>query len=141
MSQAKRRWSEGTTLEEASKLAGGRRAYNRWRQCVALERQIAVLERIEAKGWVYGLQAQLARDLKVSEATISRDIQAIWRDGEIDQCPACGQMVFQHPRAWQDREAHLVEAVCSWDPKLRGRHEEILAGLAECRALATQKKV
>jgi hypothetical protein len=71
-------WSAPTSWDDVCRRAGGRRRYNAarrerkmWRRTEILIRTVGVDRRL------YGLQAQLARVLGVSPATISRDFAAI----------------------------------------------------------------
>lgn len=66
------------TFEQVCKRAGGRRRYNRQRQVAAEQRRAQVREllaRYGRKG--RGTQARIARELGVSEATVSRDVRDI----------------------------------------------------------------
>jgi hypothetical protein len=65
------------TLEQAHRRAGGRRRYNFQREMAARarrERVCALLAKYGSK--IRGVQARIARELGVSEATISRDVRA-----------------------------------------------------------------
>lgn len=84
-------WSAYTSAEEAHARAGGRRRYN------ALRRHQAELRRAEllrlaatAGGFHRGFQAAAARQLGVSEATISSDMRGILKGGKPQWCPYCG---------------------------------------------------
>lgn len=59
--------------------ASGRRAYNAWRHDMAMFRRIQVAKLLGQYGFVRGAQRRIARQLGVSEATISRDTWAILR--------------------------------------------------------------
>jgi hypothetical protein len=48
-----------------------------------------------AWGWTYGVQAQIARVLHCSEATISRDVAKLMP--LMEECPTCHQL---RPREW-----------------------------------------
>jgi DNA-binding CsgD family transcriptional regulator len=66
------------SAEEAYRRAGGRRRYHARRKRDAEERRARVAELIIQWGWVQGTQARIARELGVSEATISRDMRRIY---------------------------------------------------------------
>ncbi|MGH7169064.1 MAG: helix-turn-helix domain-containing protein [Gemmataceae bacterium] len=87
-------WSAPTTPDEVARRAGGRKHYNTWRRWLAFRRRyLEVSRRLFAKGALKrGYQERLARELGVSRATISRDVQYLKRQGHYD-CPACGAMV------------------------------------------------
>jgi DNA invertase Pin-like site-specific DNA recombinase len=94
-------WSATTTPDEVARRAGGRKHYNTWRKWLAFRRRyVEVARRLFAQGaWTRGVQARLARELGVSRATISRDVQYLKRQGHYS-CPACGAMV-QPPKPQQ----------------------------------------
>lgn len=73
--------------EEAARRAAGRRRYNSIRSLEKDLRRRDVLSYIEAHGLGYGVQARIARELGVSEATISRDVAALLYD--VHPCPTC----------------------------------------------------
>jgi hypothetical protein len=83
-------WTTPTTSDEAARRAGGRRRYNRWRRFMVLRRQAVVMRLLSCKGGFFrrGIQAELARALRVSRATICRDIKYLLRLGW--PCPHCG---------------------------------------------------
>ena len=66
------------SAEEAYRRAGGRRRYHARRRREAEERRARVAELVMQWGWVQGTQARIARELGVSEATISRDMRKIY---------------------------------------------------------------
>jgi hypothetical protein len=66
------------SAEEAYRRAGGRRRYHARRRREAEERRARVAELVMRWGWVQGTQARTARELGVSEATISRDMRRIY---------------------------------------------------------------
>ena len=85
---------------EAAARAGGRRKYNALRRDRAEFRRIEVADRLVTYGWTYGVQARIAEELGVSDATISRDLKAIF-PGAIE-CPAC---TVRHPmERWKELE-------------------------------------
>jgi len=81
------------------RLIGGRNAYNVRRQVKALARRrelAELLARWPDDGRRRGGQAEMARRLGVSEATISRDVAFLRRQANaIRRCPVCGSLV--HP--------------------------------------------
>src|ERR1035438_3210769 len=84
-------WNAHTSLDVVSRRAGGRNRYNADRRIRAAIRRLHVAESLRYSS-VYdrGTQAALARELKVSEATISRDVQAIF--GNDTLCRCCGRL-------------------------------------------------
>jgi DNA-binding NarL/FixJ family response regulator len=70
------------SAEEAYRRAGGRRRYHAQRKREAEERRARVAELVMQWGWVQGTQARIARELGVSEATISRDMRRIYAGPE-----------------------------------------------------------
>jgi len=67
---------------EAYRRAGGRRRYHARRRREAEGRRARVAELVIRWGWVQGTQARIARELGVSEATISRDMRKIYAGPE-----------------------------------------------------------
>ena len=67
---------------EAYRRAGGRRRYHARRRREAEERRARVAELVMQWGWVQGTQARIAREVGVSEATISRDMRRIYAGPE-----------------------------------------------------------
>jgi hypothetical protein len=93
-------WSAPTTAEEVARRAGGRRRYNTWRQHLAFFRRMEVARRLCAQGAVQrGVQARIAREMRVSRATISRDVRYLRRLGHY-YCPTCGAMVKPPEPCW-----------------------------------------
>ena len=85
---------------EAAARAGGRRKYNALRRDRAEFRRIEVADRLVTYGWTYGVQARIAEELGVSDATITRDLKAIFRLSI--ECPTC---TVRHPiERWKDLE-------------------------------------
>ncbi len=71
-------WAAPTTDMEVQHRAGGRARYNSWRRFKAEHRRQALAALLLAEvGARHGLQAELARRLGVSEATISRDLRLL----------------------------------------------------------------
>ena len=96
-------WSEWVSDGEAAARAGGRRRYNEVRRVRAQYRRIQVAERLLSYGWTYGAQARIAEELGVSDATISRDLKAIFPRAIL--CPVCG---CRHPlERWKELERQV----------------------------------
>jgi len=85
-------WSTPVSSTEAYRRAGGRRHYNAIRQFQAEWRRSQVAKLLLEQGDKYGVQADLARKLGVSEATVSRDIAALKANSA--PCPCCGRWRF-----------------------------------------------
>lgn len=74
------------TASEICRRASGRRAYNARRSLERERRLVRVTELLLRMGGAhriggrYGVQAQIARLLGVSESTISRDLQALQKE-------------------------------------------------------------
>jgi DNA-binding NarL/FixJ family response regulator len=88
-------WSQPTSWAEVKRRAVGRYKYNAVRQVRAALRRRNVLQLLGERGWTYGSQAAIARQLGVSEATISRDLARILP--LMQECAACGGLA---PREW-----------------------------------------
>lgn len=84
-------WVAPVTDIEAFRRAGGRRAYNALRRIDVEIRRIDVMRLLRSYGFRHGVQARIARELAVSEATISRDIAAL-RPSHV-ACPTCESCV------------------------------------------------
>ena len=67
------------TFDEICRRAAGRRRYNAQRQTNAFWRARRVKEWLLSLGESKGAQKRVARELGVSEATISRDVQRLRR--------------------------------------------------------------
>jgi hypothetical protein len=69
-------WTKRVAQDEAHRRAGGRRAYNAGRQLEAAIRRQTLLELLakESDPFKRGIQTRLAKALKVSVATVCRDI-------------------------------------------------------------------
>lgn len=84
-------WSHPTSMSEVQRRAGGRNRYNAFRRTVAVVRRIEVAKLIKVHGGLSrGNQAVIARELEISEATISRDVKALLFSGTI--CEHCGNL-------------------------------------------------
>jgi hypothetical protein len=78
-------WKRPTSIAEVSRRAGGRRAYNRRRQQMQASRRVAVLWYLLQWGPKRGVQAKIARMLRVDPSVISRDIKALSRDRGVQR--------------------------------------------------------
>jgi hypothetical protein len=88
-------WSKPVSNSEAHRRAAGRRHYNAWRKFLAITRQNEV-----AKLSLAGIKpAEIARRLKVSRATICRDMATL-RAGTLLSfiCPCCRQFIDDRHR-------------------------------------------
>ena len=90
----RREWSRLTDPEVVARRAAGRRHYNSWRQALAFERRMKIIEILDRVGLRPGAQALCARALHVSAATVCRDFQRLFY--EHAECPICG--------CWENRE-------------------------------------
>jgi len=70
-------WTTSTSCSEAHRRAGGRRAYNKHRQFIALMRRHLVLDIAIELNWRHGWQKVASERLGVERTTIWRDMQAI----------------------------------------------------------------
>jgi hypothetical protein len=76
----KRDWKAATTLDAACRRASGRRAYNKRRQFMAHIRRCHLVKLMNKyPPGSPGLQRKLAKELRVSPATICRDIKTLNR--------------------------------------------------------------
>lgn len=73
---SKTSWSAPVSPDEANRRASGRRRYHAKRRIDRFFRRLKVLDRLRDEGLRFGAQARWARELGVSEATISRDVAA-----------------------------------------------------------------
>ena len=93
MSAKARLMSEGWA-NDPIKAAGGRRRINAERQAKARARQANVRRFLLESGTslvTRGVQRALAARFGVSEATMSRDVRAIWQTpAKSHRCPWCG---------------------------------------------------
>jgi hypothetical protein len=80
-------WSQPISWDEVKRRAAGRYQYNAIRQLRAALRRREVLKLLGEFGWTYGSQAQIARVLHCSEATISRDLAKLLP--LVQECPTC----------------------------------------------------
>src|SRR5262249_4017841 len=72
-----RNWSKPTAWSDVCRRASGRRRFNAQRQRDARKRRDEVARLLAEWGTGRGGQARIARELKVSEATICRDLWAL----------------------------------------------------------------
>jgi hypothetical protein len=85
-------WGNPTSWEEVCRRAAARRHYNAVRHFEALQRQTQVAALLGQYGILtHGVQARIARELKVSRATICRDVAALLQ--AVSWCPRCGGRV------------------------------------------------
>jgi hypothetical protein len=70
-------WRARVSDAEAYRRAGARRNFNERRQAAARQRRAVVQQAWLEQGGQRGWQAQLARELQVSRATICRDVAVI----------------------------------------------------------------
>jgi DNA-binding NarL/FixJ family response regulator len=73
------------SAEEVYRRAGGRRRFNAIRKREAEERRSRVAGLVARWGWKQGTQLRIARELGVSEATISRDMRKIYSVADRDK--------------------------------------------------------
>ena len=81
-------WSTPASFNEVCRRAGGRRAYNSWRTFTKILRRHDVARLLLEYGHKRGVQARIAAVLGVSEATVSRDLQAVLYAPHV--CQHCG---------------------------------------------------
>lgn len=93
-------WSQAKPFNEVCHRAGGRRAYNALRRDLAAFRRLDVARMLLKYGLRRGVQARIARELSVSEATVSRDIQ---------KALYSGAQVCQHCGSYKPREIKFAE--------------------------------
>lgn len=107
-------WSAATTWEEVCRRASGRRYWNSVRRFRAVWRQIEVARLMLLLGpdygpFQWGLQVRIARILEVSEATISRDVAALFgTTGDRRRCPTCG-LARLTEKDWQRLDAAIEQ--------------------------------
>lgn len=85
------------TPEQAYRRAGGRRRYNLQRQKAARARRDEVRRLLELYGEQRrGTQARIARELGVSEATVSRDVREILSFRQLYRAFRSGRLKLQN---------------------------------------------
>jgi hypothetical protein len=131
--QDRSRWSEPTSDDEAHARAAGRRRHNALRRFRAQLRRVQVLNLAgELGGFHHGVQAEIARALGVSKATISRDLQRLCGPGPRARCPCCG--CGGHPaepgRIMEPTARHLPVATPAWFDRRRPRCSQPSGGSA-----------
>ncbi len=94
-------WSQPKPFNEVCHRAGGRRAYNALRRDLAAFRRLDVARMLLKYGHRRGVQARIARELSVSEATVSRDVQRTLYSG-AHVCQHCGSY---KPRQFESMRA------------------------------------
>jgi hypothetical protein len=82
-------WAQPTSDTAAHRRAGGRRRYNSIRAARAELRRGRVAALLAAFNFRYGAQAAIARRLRVSQSTVSRDVRAVLGCRPV-RCPTCG---------------------------------------------------
>jgi len=90
-------WGKPISAAEVARRAGGRARYNRERQDGAILRRLEIVEfslRRQLSLYERGAQAELARVLRVSRSTISRDVAKIMAEARARRaCPSCGTSI------------------------------------------------
>ena len=98
-------WSNPAASSVVNARAGGRRAYNALRRDQKLIRRHEVEALLHRWGWSFGTQARIARELGVSDATVSRDVAAILP--LYKPCGHCGTLLSKERAArvedWRGR--------------------------------------
>jgi len=125
-------WSTPTDPDNAARRAGGRRRYHKQRQTARAARRFDLVLLLARYPFGYGLQALLARELGVSEATISRDMAALghnWtqeaprqRERQQQRDQRLGRRVAQ----WEAEEA----ATARQEARQQAEHERTIEALA-----------
>src|SRR5262249_18500878 len=83
-------WGSPTTWDEVCRRAAGRRHYHAMRRLWRDLRRRKVVKLLARHGLGHGVRARVARELGVSEATVSRDVRAILTSHA--PCPCCGRL-------------------------------------------------
>ena len=108
--------SECLTWDAVCRRAGGRRKYNRVRQLRAELRLVKVVALLELTGFARGYQSRIARILKVSRGTISRDIarlrRRLWGGKEAEERHRVQERMQRRIRAEErlERDRMAIEA-------------------------------
>jgi predicted DNA-binding transcriptional regulator YafY len=84
-------WGAPTSWDEVCRRNAGRARYHAMRRAQRELRRLEVVKLLRRWGHVQGVQAMIARELQVSEATVSRDVRALL--GTLVQCPMCESFV------------------------------------------------
>jgi hypothetical protein len=84
-------WASPASWDEVCRRAAGRRRYHAVRRVRRELRRKQVLELLVRHGHGHGVQARIARELGVSQATICRDVRALLPSHA--PCPRCGTVV------------------------------------------------
>jgi hypothetical protein len=90
-------WSARTTAEAMHRRAGGRRRVNSLRTFRAKLVRGQVLRLLCGWGFHHGVQAKIARHLRISEASVSRHMKIILP--LFTECPHTGALI---PRYWYE---------------------------------------
>lgn len=104
-------WSATTSWDAVCRRAAGRARWNAVRRLLASVRRCEVARLLLEFGPYYsplqhGIQVRIARTLNVSEATISRDLRAIFQQTNRQACPACG-LAQLTPDDWERLDAAI----------------------------------
>jgi hypothetical protein len=91
-------WSAPTSWDEVVRRAAGRRKYHALRRFQRALRRQQVAELLTRYGLRPGVRARIARELGVSQATISRDVKAV--EESMAPCPCCGSLVPREQLGW-----------------------------------------
>lgn len=117
-------WKRRTAWDEVCRRASGRRRYNRLRCYHKEARQLRVAELLQAYGpraqWPRGTQRRIAAELKVSTATICRDVDAILQMNSnqraLPDLATLRSNVAQMRPTWKSSKATLtLKEVCNVD--------------------------
>jgi hypothetical protein len=98
-SEVRNDWGDSTDWETVCRRNAGRRHYNAVRSLrrALRRREVArlLLEYSQRSGGLaHGLQARIARELGVSQGTVSRDVRFLLEQGRrACACPLCGSRV------------------------------------------------
>jgi predicted DNA-binding transcriptional regulator YafY len=86
-------WGAPTSWDEVCRRAAGRARYHAMRRAQRVLRRRKVLRLLRRYGCCHGVQARIARELGVSEATVSRDVAALLLSQA--PCPCCGTVIHR----------------------------------------------
>jgi hypothetical protein len=84
-------WGAPTSWDEVCRRAAGRARYHALRRFQRDLRRVEVMDKLVEYGLGPGVQARIARELGVSNATICRDMKALVYNRA--PCPCCGTVV------------------------------------------------
>ena len=91
-------WGAATNWTEVCERASGRRRYHSVRRLQVLLRRRKVARCLAREGLGYGVRARLARQFKVSKATITADVRAILATSLVSPGSAIERSDAQRPR-------------------------------------------